>query len=120
MKFAPCFIGLWSIYNRALILLSWAFIRMHLEGLNPLSQTWVYNIFITLGPKSSLSKGFFPLGPMIAIKLWSYEPFKLRYTFGFSNKPLTCENFFSFIPKHLRVYHNFRIISSILHLFFVL
>ena len=47
--FAPCFIGLWSIYNKALILLSWAFIRMHLEVFNPLSQTWAYNVFITFG-----------------------------------------------------------------------
>ena len=31
----PCFIGLWSIYNDALILLPWAFIRMYLEIFNP-------------------------------------------------------------------------------------
>ena len=47
--FAPCFIGLWSIYNKALILLSWAFTRMHIEIFNPLSQTWAYNVFITVG-----------------------------------------------------------------------
>ena len=47
--FAPCFIGLWSIYNKALISLLWAFIRMHLEIFNPLSQTWAYNVFITFG-----------------------------------------------------------------------
>ena len=45
--FVPCFIGLWSIYNNALILPSWAFIRMHLEIFNPLSQKWAYNVFIT-------------------------------------------------------------------------
>ena len=48
--FAPCFIGLWSIYNNALILLSWAFIRMYLEIFDPLSQTWAYNVFITFVP----------------------------------------------------------------------
>ena len=154
--FALCFIGLWSIYNKGLILLVWAFIRMHLEFFNPLSQTWAYNVFIpfelfilfiissfffpwnsplariycslplkvyeiliilglgmqqrdprlgrvhsvfvTLGPKSSFSKGFFPLRPMIAIKIWSYEPFKLRYAFGFRDKLLICENFFFFYP----------------------
>ena len=37
MNLAPCFIGLYSIYNNALILLSWAFIRMYLEIFNPLS-----------------------------------------------------------------------------------
>ena len=138
----PLFIGLWPIYNKALSLLSWAFIRMYLEIFNPLSQTWAYNVFIIFGlfilyssfhhlffffleialqleyfvgffsmsminyhhfgpkhatkrPKiqgslyqfvsdlgkfgSSFSKQFFPLGPMIAIRLWFYEPFKLRY-----------------------------------------
>ena len=40
---------LWSIYNKALILLSWAFIIIHLEIFNPLSQTWAYNVFITFG-----------------------------------------------------------------------
>ena len=46
--FTPCFIGLWSIYNKALISLSWAFMRMHLLKIfNPLSQTWAYNVFIT-------------------------------------------------------------------------
>jgi len=35
---------------------------------------------------------------MIATKLCSYEPFKLRYTFGLWDKTLTCENFFSFHP----------------------
>ena len=50
---------------------------------------------------------------MIIIKLWSYELFKLRYAFGFRDKPLICENFFSFVPQHLRVYHNFRAIPSI-------
>ena len=179
---APCFIGLWSICNKALILLSWAFIRMHLGISNPLSQTWAYNVFITFGlfifihyfiiffswnsplarilcslslkvyeiliilglgmqqrdprlgkfilalkdvgcqvysifvtfgPKSSFSKGIFPLGLMIAIRLWSYEPLKLKYTFGFRDKPLIGEDFFSFIPQHLRVYHNFKAIPSI-------
>ena len=38
---------------------------------------------------------------MIAITLWSYELFKLRYTFGLRDKPLTCENFFSFFPIFL-------------------
>ena len=81
----------------------------------------VYSIFVTLGPKSSFSKGIFPLGLMIAIRLWSYEPLKLKYTFGFRGKPLIGEDFFSFIPQHLRVYHNFKAIPSIfLHLFFVL
>jgi len=47
MDLAPCFIGLWSIYNNAFILLSWAFIKMLLEIFNTLSQTWAYNIFIT-------------------------------------------------------------------------
>ena len=42
-------LGFWSIYNNALILLSWAFIRIHLEIFNPLSQTWAYNAFITFG-----------------------------------------------------------------------
>ena len=56
---------------------------------------------------------------MIAIKLWSYEPFKLRYAFGFRDKSLICENFFSFIPQHLWVYHNFRAIPSILIPFIV-
>jgi len=45
--FALCFIGFWSIYNNALILPSWAFIRMHLEIFNPLSQKWAYHVFIT-------------------------------------------------------------------------
>ena len=49
MNLAPCFIGLWSIYNNAFILLSWAFIRMYLEIFNLLSQTWAHNIFITFG-----------------------------------------------------------------------
>ena len=40
---------LWSIYNKALILLSWAFIIIHLEIFNPLSQAWAYNVFITFG-----------------------------------------------------------------------
>ena len=31
MDLVPCFIGLWSSYNNALILLSWAFIRIYLE-----------------------------------------------------------------------------------------
>ena len=53
--------------------------------------------FVTLGPKLSFSKGLFPLGTMIAISLWSYDPFKLRYIFGIRDKPLICENFFSFI-----------------------
>jgi len=38
---------------------------------------------------------------MIAIRLWSYEPFKLRYTFELWDKPLICENFFPFIPNIL-------------------
>ena len=42
-------LGFWSIYNKALILLSWAFIRMYLGIFNPLSQTWAYNAFITFG-----------------------------------------------------------------------
>ena len=49
---------------------------------------------------------------MIAIRLCSYEPFKLRYTFGFRDKPLICENFF-ILSQNLRVYHNFRAIPSI-------
>ena len=59
------------------------------------------------------SKVLFLLRPMIAIRLWYYEPFKLRYTFGLRDKLLICENFCSFIPQHLRVYHNFRVIPSI-------
>ena len=38
-----------SIYNNALIMLSWAFIRMYLEIFNPLSRIWAYNVFITFG-----------------------------------------------------------------------
>ena len=49
MILAPYFIGLWSIYNKALIFLSWAFVRMYLEIINPLSQTWANNVFITFG-----------------------------------------------------------------------
>ena len=49
MDIASYFIGLWSIYNNALILLSWAFIRMYLEIFILLSQIWAYNIFITFG-----------------------------------------------------------------------
>ena len=49
MDFCPLFHWALSICNKALILLSWAFIRMHLEISNPLSQTWAYNVFITFG-----------------------------------------------------------------------
>ena len=31
----------------------------------------------------------------------------------FRDKPLICENFFSFVTQHLRVNHNFRAIPSI-------
>ena len=34
---------------------------------------------------------------MIAIRLWSYEPFKVRYTLRFNDKPFISENF-SFVP----------------------
>ena len=34
----------------------------------------------------------------MATRLWSYEPFKLRHTFELRDKPLTCENVFSFVP----------------------
>ena len=46
---APCFIKLWSMYNKTLILHSWAFIRMHLGIFNPLSQIWALNVFVTFG-----------------------------------------------------------------------
>ena len=46
---AHYFIGLWSIYNKGPILLSWAFIRMHLGIFNLFSRTWAYNVFITFG-----------------------------------------------------------------------
>ena len=49
MDIAPCFIGIWSIYNNALILLSWAFVRIYLLIFNLLSQTQAYDIFITFG-----------------------------------------------------------------------
>ena len=51
-----------------------------------------------LRPKVPFFKRAFWFGLMIAIRLWSYEPFKLRYTLRIRDKPFICENFFSFVP----------------------
>ena len=42
-------LGFWSTYNKALILLLRAFIRMYLGIFNPWSQTWVLNVYVTFG-----------------------------------------------------------------------
>ena len=42
-------LGFWSIYNKALILLLGAFIRMYLGIFNPWSQTWALIVYVTFG-----------------------------------------------------------------------
>ena len=44
----------------------------------------------------------FWFGLMIVIRLWSYEPFELKYTFRSWDKLVICENLFSFIQNVLR------------------
>ena len=85
--FAPCFIGLWSIYNKSLILLLWAFIRMHLEFFQP----FVSN-----------------MGLQCIHHLWAFHFYSLFHPFFFSwNSPLARIH----CSLHLKVYEIFIILG---------
>ena len=61
-------LGFCPFIVKALFLLSWAFIRMHLGIFKPLSQTWAYNVFITfeLPIRYSLFHHFFSWNSSLA------------------------------------------------------
>ena len=102
-------------------------LNIYMQQRNPRLERFILTLWVLgpwhiyyLRPKTFFFQEAFNFGLMIVTMLWSYEPFKLKYTLGFWNKPLICENFFSFRPTVLGHALTFRSFFQILCLSFVL